>query len=65
MLLDVKNMDYAVLNQKVREIGVDVEIVNCQGQRFVGAGLSEGKIIVNGIPGNAFGAYLNGAAKSL
>ena len=31
------------------------------GQRYIGAGQSEGTIILNEVPGNALGAYLNGA----
>ena len=31
------------------------------GQRYIGAGQSEGTIILNEVPGNALGAYLDGA----
>ena len=36
-------------------------IINCLGQRFIGAGLSQKQITIHGTPGNALGAYLNGA----
>lgn len=61
MLLDVQNLDYQMVNEKVRETGGNVELHNCLGQRFIGAGRMEGRITVNGVPGNALGAYLNGA----
>lgn len=32
------------------------------GERFLAAGKSEGEYIINGIPGNALGAYLDGAS---
>ena len=34
---------------------------NALGQRYIGAGQSEGTIILNEVPGNALGAYLDGA----
>lgn len=61
MLLDAKNMDYAILNEAVRAADGDVEIANCLGQRFIAAGMSDKKIVIDGISGNALGAYLNGA----
>ena len=30
------------------------------GQRFIGAGASDKKIMINGVPGNALGAYMDG-----
>ena len=38
------------------------KIVNCLGQRFIAAGLKDKTIEIDGIPGNALGAYLNGAS---
>ncbi|MCL2050529.1 MAG: glutamate synthase [Lachnospiraceae bacterium] len=35
-------------------------INNCFGERYIGAGLKDEQITVNGTPGNALGAYLNG-----
>ncbi|MGN0999048.1 MAG: glutamate synthase [Faecousia sp.] len=60
-LLDAKNMEYTALNQVIRQEPGDYRIINCLGQRFIGAGLSQREITVEGIPGNALGAYLNGA----
>ena len=61
MLLDATDLDYAALNEKIKRCGEKVQIRNCLGQRFIGAGLSQKEISISGIPGNALGAYLNGA----
>ena len=61
MLLDATDLDYAALNEEITHCGEKVQICNCLGQRFIGAGLSGKDITVSGIPGNALGAYLNGA----
>ena len=60
MLLDVKNVEYIELNDAVRRCGGECRIINCLGQRFIGAGLTETQITIDGFPGNALGAYLNG-----
>lgn len=59
--IDAKGMDYTALNQAVRQTDGEIEIRNCLGQRFIAAGMSEKKITLCGTPGNALGAYLNGA----
>lgn len=61
MLIDAKNLDFTTLNQKIRGGGSEIHLINCLGQRFIGAGMSDKKILIDGIPGNAAGAYLNGA----
>ena len=61
MLLDATDLDYAALNEEIKQCGEKVRICNCLGQRFIGAGLSGKDIMISGIPGNALGAYLNGA----
>ena len=60
MLLDAKDVEYTELNDAVRRCGGECRIVNCLGQRFIGAGLTGTKVTIDGIPGNALGAYLNG-----
>ena len=60
MKIDAEKLDFTELNEQVRNSGENVEINNCLGQRFIGAGLSDKKISVHGTPGNALGAYLNG-----
>lgn len=61
MKLDVSRLDYKAVNEEILNTTEDVEITNCCGERFIGAGLSDRKITINGTPGNALGAYLNGA----
>ena len=61
MLLDVKGLDYKTLNEALRQNEKDIIIKNCCGQRFIASGMSDKNITVNGVPGNALGAYLNGA----
>lgn len=61
MIVDAQDMSYSRLNQMLDECGGDCQIEKCLGQRFIGAGRSEGYISISGIPGNALGAYLNGA----
>ncbi|MBR5681589.1 MAG: glutamate synthase, partial [Clostridia bacterium] len=48
------------IREAIREAG-DCLVTDCLGQRFLGAGLSRGHIEIGGIPGNALGAYCNGA----
>lgn len=40
----------------------DKEIIleGCMGQRYIGCGLSDKKIVIRGVAGNALGAYLSG-----
>ena len=61
MLIDASELDFRTLNERIREAKGDCFITGCLGQRFIGAGLSSGLIKIGGIPGNALGAYLNGA----
>ncbi len=61
MKILANGMHYSALNAAVRMAEDDVEIVNCIGQRYIGAGLLRRQIVIHGTPGNALGAYLNGA----
>lgn len=61
MIINVKDLDYKTLNQQIRSFDTDVTISGCSGQRFIAAGMKEKHITINGIPGNALGAYLDGA----
>lgn len=62
ILLDAKNLDYKALNDNLRKTQGDCSITGCLGQRFIAVGMSGKNITINGIPGNALGAYLNGAS---
>ena len=59
--LDVTNLNYREINDRLRDIHGDVRVSGCCGQRFIAAGFSSRKIVIDGIPGNALGSYLNGA----
>lgn len=61
MVIDVSQLGYKALNEKIRECDEEVTLSNCCGQRFIASGLGEKKITINGVPGNALGSYLNGA----
>lgn len=60
--IDAQGMYFQVLNEQIcRSADKTVVINHCLGQRYIGSGLSEKKLVVEGTPGNALGAYLNGA----
>lgn len=62
MVLSVNGLDYKALNQALRRGPRDITLEDCCGQRFIAAGMSDKNITINGVPGNALGAYLNGAS---
>ena len=53
-------MDHKAINEAIRDAKT-VTLENCCGQRFIAAGMSDKEIAAYGVPGNALGAYLNGA----
>ena len=58
--INALNIGFEELNSLVRSAKENVEITECLGQRFIGAGLSDKDLVIKGTPGNALGAYLNG-----
>ena len=60
-IIDAKEMDFKDVNERIRRSGDDCTITGCCGQRFIAAGMSGKNIVIDGVPGNALGAYLNGA----
>lgn len=60
--IDASTLDFRQLNAAIRDCTGDAAVTGCSGQRFIGAGLERGKLILSGTPGNALGAYLNGAS---
>lgn len=60
MILDASTMNWQQLNEAVRNSEGDLRIIHCLGERFIGSGLSGRCITLEGTPGNALGAYLNG-----
>ena len=61
MLLDAKALNHKSLNEALRSSGSEVRLENVLGQRFIAAGMSDLSLNIYGPPGNALGAYLNGA----
>lgn len=59
--INALEFNYQELNGIIREVEGDVLVNNCLGERFIGSGLSDKKITINGTPGNALGSYLDGA----
>ena len=60
-VIDATNLDYKAVNEALRETDRDCTLLGCCGQRFIAAGMSDKKLTINGIPGNALGSYLNNA----
>ena len=61
MKIDAYNLEHVRLNQAIRRAPAgDIEHNRCMGQRFIGAGVSDKKISISGVPGNALGAYMDG-----
>lgn len=55
-------MHFMELNEKIRQSeDKDIIIEDCLGQRYIGDGLADRNITIYGVPGNALGAYLDGA----
>lgn len=61
-LINSTNLDYRALNEQIRVSEGTCKITGCCGQRFIAAGMSDKNITIDGVPGNALGAYLNGAS---
>ena len=53
-------LDFKALNEQLRQSKTACKMENCCGQRFLAAGMSNIDLTVEGVPGNALGAYLNG-----
>lgn len=59
--IDATGHDYKELTALLRETTGKCTIENCCGQRYLAAGMADVDLTVDGVPGNALGAYLNGA----
>ena len=61
-VIDAMAMAYTELNEAVRQsAATELTIENCLGQRYVGCAAKARSILIKGTPGNALGAYLDGA----
>ncbi len=62
LTIQASSRGYRELNEAITAAqDQDILLEGVLGQRFLGAGLSEKSLTIQGIPGNALGAYLDGA----
>jgi glutamate synthase domain-containing protein 3 len=59
--LRARELGFRGLNDAVRGLGGEIYIEDCFGERYIGASATEKTIVIRGTPGNALGAYLDGA----
>lgn len=59
--LDAKALNHQSLNEQIKAANDNIKLSGVLGQRFIAAGMSDKTIDIYGTPGNALGAYLNGA----
>jgi glutamate synthase domain-containing protein 3 len=62
MIIDSSGKTHRELNEMIREANANVTVKNCLGQRFIACGHRDAEVTLYGTPGNALGAYLDGAA---
>ena len=61
MVINAGSLTFQQLNDAIRKSqDQDIYIKNALGQRFIAAGLGGRNLTIDGVPGNALGAYLNG-----
>jgi len=62
MVIEAEQLHFAELNEAVRQ-SQDCKIVlnGVLGHRYIASGSKDKEIEINGVPGNALGAYLNGS----
>lgn len=62
MVINAKGMNFRELNAKLQDAeSKEILVESCMGQRYIANGLKDKYITVKGIPGNALGAYMDGA----
>jgi glutamate synthase domain-containing protein 3 len=63
MIIEARNLSHKELNEQIRAAkeGEKIIINGCLAQRFIASGMSGKDIVINGVPGNALGAYMNGS----
>ena len=62
MVVDCAGKSYKEINEALRGGDHRCKVTGCLGQRFICAGMSDISVEIDGVPGNALGAYLNGAS---
>ena len=61
-IIQAENLGYQEINKALRGGDKTCTVTGCMGQRFLCAGMTGISVTIEGVPGNALGAYLNGAA---
>ena len=61
MIISAKELDFRQLNDRIKAAGENVRIRDCYGQRFICSASKEKTVTIDGTPGNALGAYLDGS----
>jgi glutamate synthase domain-containing protein 3 len=60
-MISAQNFDFRELNRRIKAAKETFCYIDtCFGQRFIGSGMRDKHLIINGTPGNALGAYLDG-----
>ena len=60
--IDCEGKYYQQVCDEIREaLDDNITLDNCVGQRYIGAGVAKKTITIHGVPGNALGAYMDGA----
>ncbi|MBO4284419.1 MAG: glutamate synthase [Clostridia bacterium] len=61
MIINAQGLGYRAINEALHCGDAENTVKGCMGERFLCTGMSSGRITLEGVPGNALGAYLNGA----
>ena len=62
MVISAEGLNHRDINETIRNSHGDCTVIRCLGERFIAAGMSSRHIAIEGVPGNALGAYLNGGS---
>ena len=62
MMISATGLSHKEINEAIRSSVGDCTVTGCLGERFIAAGMSSRNITIEGVPGNALGAYLNGGS---
>ncbi|MGD9569578.1 MAG: glutamate synthase [Sedimentibacter sp.] len=61
MVIKTDKINHKNLNINIKNsTDNNILLKDCSGQRYIASGLSDKNIVIEGIPGNALGSYLNG-----
>lgn len=60
MVINAEGLSHREINEAIRKSRGGCTVTGCLGERFIAAGMSARDVTIEGVPGNALGAYLNG-----